>query len=96
MKHYILKGKELVACELLEWARWFETAERRVAFTQLPGVDISTVFLGIDHRHGDGPPLVFETMVFGGTLDQEIRRYGTWDEAAAGHADTVKRLLAMN
>jgi hypothetical protein len=33
-------------------------------------IGISTVFLGLDHRHfGDGPPLLFETMVFGGSRD---------------------------
>lgn len=26
---------------------------------------VSTVFLGLDHQYGEGPPLVFETMVFG-------------------------------
>ena len=25
---------------------------------------ISTVWLGYDHRHGSGPPVIFETMVF--------------------------------
>lgn len=25
---------------------------------------VSTVLLGLDHQYGDGPPLIFETMVF--------------------------------
>jgi len=48
---------------------------------------VSTVFIGLDHRFfGDGPPLLFESMVFGGPLDGEQFRYPTWDAAAAGHA----------
>jgi predicted cobalt transporter CbtA len=51
---------------------------------------VSTVWIGIDHRFGDdGPPLIFETMVFNraegwGELDCE--RYSTEAEAVAGHA----------
>jgi hypothetical protein len=48
------------------------------------------VFLGIDHNFfGDGPPILFETMVFGGPMDQDQRRYSTWDEAEFGHAAIV-------
>ena len=55
---------------LLEWAqRRFEdkdrTATKRVAETTLPnGRWVSTVWLGLNHNYGDGPPLIFETMVF--------------------------------
>jgi hypothetical protein len=39
---------------------------RRVALTEWGEVRVSTVFLPIDHgfRYGEGPPLIFETMVF--------------------------------
>ena len=52
------------------------------------------VFLGLDHQYGEGPPVLFETMVFGGELDQEQVRYHTWEEAAAGHAAMVERVKA--
>ena len=50
----------------LIWARWFETADRRVALTEVSGIRVSTVFLGLDYRFsGEGPPLLlFETMTF--------------------------------
>lgn len=85
---YILKDRKVVAAELLEWARWFENFDNRlVARWELGGVEVSTVFLGINHNlFGDGPPLVFETMTF--DLDgrsEIIDRYSTWDEAEAGH-----------
>jgi len=57
----------------------------RVAHTTIGQVLISTVFLGLDHQWGDGPPLLFETMVFGGAYHHECERYSTWDEAEAGH-----------
>lgn len=85
-----------VPVDLLTWARWFETADRRVCRTEHGEGDkkviVSTVFLGLDHRFGtEGPPLLFETMVFGGPLDQEQDRYSTWDEAEIGHAQMVQR-----
>jgi hypothetical protein len=49
----------------------------------------STVFIGLDHNWGEGPPLVFETMIFGGEFDQYQYRYSTWAEAEAGHAVAV-------
>jgi hypothetical protein len=59
----------------LEWANWFGTANRTVARTQVtPWIEVSTVFLGLDHRwYGDGPPILYETMVFVDTGKQ--RRY---------------------
>lgn len=47
---------------------------------------VSTVFLGINHNFlGEGRPILFETMVFGGEHDQEQERYCTEQEALAGH-----------
>ena len=94
-EHYILDGHEAKPVDLMTWAKWFEKArqDRVVARTNVvPGSDVSTVFLGLDHQWGDGPPLIFETMVFGGPLDQETERYSTWEEAEAGHAQMVERV----
>lgn len=47
---------------------------------------VSTVFLGIDHSFGHGPPVLFESMVFtDGKGGDMMNRYCTWDEAVAGH-----------
>lgn len=90
---YILgnDGKTPVPCpDLATWARWFETADRHVAQTTVGNVRVSTVFLGIDHNWSPrGPPLLFEGMIFGGTHDEEQRRYSTRDEAERGHAELV-------
>jgi hypothetical protein len=86
--YYILDGHTPVPATLEEWAARFESSNRHVAKDTAPeGVLVSTVFLGLDHRFGDdGPPLLFETMIFGGEHDEDQWRYSTWDEAVAGHA----------
>lgn len=90
--HYILNGHDVIKADLMEWAGWLEKADRHVAGTTVGGVRISTVFLGLDHQYGDGPPLLFETMVFAGEPGDDCYcdRYSTWDEAAAGHAKAVQ------
>jgi hypothetical protein len=87
---YILDGHTPVAVDVLTWARWYgearQSGAQRVAEETVGESRISTVFLGLDHRFGDGPPLLFETMVFGGPLDQEQTRCSTWEEAEHMHA----------
>lgn len=90
---YILDGKRAVECHyLMAWAKWFETGDRRVADETIGDARVSTVFLSLDHSYGEGPPMLFETMVFGGPLDQEQDRCTTWDEAEAMHAAMVARV----
>jgi hypothetical protein len=92
---YILNADgDPVPVDLLTWAAWFEDvaqiAHRRIARTTLPdGRLVSTVFLGLDHRYGDGPPLLFETMVFRDGEEEACDRYTTRAEALAGHARIV-------
>lgn len=75
---YLLEGRTPVPTEsLLEFGRAFEKMDRIVRKTYFPGVEVSTIFLGLDHNWGDGPPLLFETLVFGGKLDREMDRYST-------------------
>jgi hypothetical protein len=94
--HYILNGHEPVEVEdVLEWGAWFETADRHVARDELgPGLVVSTVFLGLDHRFGDGPPILFETLVFDDYERGDGARYSTWDEAERGHREFVATILA--
>lgn len=83
---YILKDHEAVPCDdLMEWAKWFEKGNRRVAEDVRGDIRVSTIFLGMNHNWGDGPPLLFETMIFGGEHDLYQDRYATWNEAVDGH-----------
>lgn len=93
MNYFILEGKEAVPVESRTWGDWFETAERHVAFTEIDGLEISTVFLGLDHGHGfTNRPLLFETMVFnkGGDEDQYMTRCTTWEEAEEMHKKAIE------
>lgn len=57
-------------------------------------VEVSTVFLSLDHSFDNtGPPLLFETMVFPNPLSRiecYCARYSLWDEAIAGHEKAIK------
>ena len=88
--HYKLVDRVPVPCTLAEWGRMMEDGNgRRVAEFELGDVRVSTVFLGIDHQFGNGPPLLFETMIFGGEHDNYQDRCSTWKQAEAMHAKAV-------
>lgn len=86
---------------MLEWAQRTEARiDKRVATDVLPnGYWVSTIWLGLNHQFGDGPPLIFETMVFpcdaNGKVadfgDLDCDRYSTEAEALAGHAALVAK-----
>lgn len=94
---YILRdGMPVHEPDTLEWAKWYETSrsERIVEQTYLSigggrEVKISTIFLALDHCYDDGPPILWETMIFGGPMDGNMWRYTTRAEAEAGHLDAV-------
>lgn len=90
----------------MTWARFIEDiSKRRVAEDFTKHYHISTVFLGLDHSWGRGPPILFESMVFErqaeiqevfGKLrpvheDVEQWRYATWDDAVTGHKAILRR-----
>ena len=91
---YILDGKKVVpVADLLEWAKWFESCDRRIARDEKNGVVVSTIFLGLDHQFGGGPPLLFQTVASGGPHDQDQERYSTWEDAEAGHKAMCERVF---
>ena len=92
--HYVLDGHNAVPAGLMEWAAMMERRDRHVAITKIGTSEVSTVFLGLDHSFGCGPPLLFETMVFGGPMDQEQDRCSTWEQAEAMHKAMCERVEA--
>jgi hypothetical protein len=95
MKYYYLKGKEIHETNnILKWGKEFEKIEnRRVAKATFTDTDVSTVFIGIDHRflfEPAGAPLLFETMIFGSIADNYCDRYETWEQATKGHIIACK------
>lgn len=101
MMNYVLDeaGVPVPEPDLMTWARWFEQAHEdnasrlRVSRTEIADVHVSTVFLGTDHAFMGGPPVLFETMIFGGPYDQWQWRYHTRDEALRGHTAAVEALI---
>jgi len=74
-----------------------DNSRRRVALDEIIVEDyaititVSTVFLVLDHNHSSkGKPILFESMIFHGELNQSMNRYCTWKEAEKGHQKMVE------
>lgn len=63
--------------------------------THINGLQISTVWLGLDHAYGRGDPVIFETMFFGPLVNNVCVRYSTEAQARAGHEAAI-RAIARN
>lgn len=90
-RHYLINPDHTyrAAKDLNDWMEHVDEAWARVAYTEFDhgNIYVSTVFLGLDHRfYGEGPPIVFESMIFGPYGGNEQMRYSTWEEAEKGHA----------
>ena len=98
-RYYILDASNRpIKADLMAWAQWFETIGNHVVgFAQITSqVHVSTVFLGIDHNwSGNGPPILFETMVFGGERDGEQYRFAHYDDAKDFHDGLVEGLRQL-
>ena len=95
--YYILNDQPIPipVDDMLVWARWFEghRDERVVRQETVGNFWVSTVFLGIDHSFAEGgPPILFETMVFGPDDSREsfAERCTTWELALEMHARGVR------
>ena len=91
-----LDGHEVVACDdEMDWAMWNfgPDQNRHVGDETVDGYRVSTVFLGWVHGIAEGPPLLFETMIFSPEgAPYALDRYCTWEEAEAGHARMLQLL----
>lgn len=70
--------------------------DQRVGRTVIGETVVSTVSLmGIDHNYSpDGPPIIFETMIFGPGYDNDLRRYPTEEQAMRGHIAALDNVRA--
>jgi hypothetical protein len=104
--HYILDDDHnIIEVDLLTWGRWLEKAKdvRRVKQDFIEDsllkieYNVSTVFLGIDHNFSDddGPPVLFETMIFGEAGEEYCDRCCTWDEAIEMHNKALRHLKGI-
>jgi hypothetical protein len=103
-KHYILDERgEPKVVDFETWARWFEASRTNRSRIIAQDKDesgettvmVSTVFLGLDHNYGGkGPPILWETLVFGGVLDGEMERYSSREAALRGHQELCAKVAA--
>jgi len=93
---YVLKLENIIVetDDVMEWRDFMENNDDRIIKREHVGDNfVSTVFLGIDHSGTvDGPPILFETKIFGGDYDGIMERYNTFEEAKAGHKRIKKSL----
>ena len=95
-------GEPKAELDFRSWSRWFEGADRHVSDELARGesaeatdaVRVSTVFLGIDHNFFEkGPPVLWESMVFGGPFSgEQMRCAGSREQAEAMHVWMVSRV----
>jgi len=78
------RGRPIDVTEMVRLSQ--DSSYRVVARDWVGRVEVATVWLGFDHSFRSAQPVLFETMVFGGRMDQYSRRYSTEDEALSGHA----------
>jgi hypothetical protein len=78
-----------------EWGiRFLDKKYRRVAETNFGPARVNTIWLGIDHNFlGNGPPIIFETMIFAERveeLDERMWRTSTLEDAIKAHEHAVQ------
>lgn len=96
---YVLdaRGNPMPEQDTLAWVLWYGEHDRTLALTEFAWGVVSTIFLGLDHNFlpmGNPlnyKPILWETMVFGGHLDQEQVRYDCREKAIKGHRAVVAR-----
>jgi len=110
MWHYILdENKNVIPTKNYKLiGDFYESNKKIIRKTYIKDIEISTVFLTIDHDYnfdillsnwnGGKPnpmPVVFETMIFCDeeSLDGYQDRYRTYKDALAGHREAVRLVI---
>jgi hypothetical protein len=77
--------------DVAAWSRWFAQADRSIARTAVSHtVTVLTTFNGVDDvADANATPRLFQSRVFGGVLDGEVRRHCTRADARAQHNELV-------
>ena len=75
----------MLCSNMFKWGQGMASFDPLLADDYIDGVRVSTLFLGMDNSDSDGPPLLFETIIAGGFLDQFRMRCTTYEEAEVMH-----------
>lgn len=95
VRYYCLNSDKSVSpCTLTEFidrqCYLCANGTNQILYDVINGLDISTSWLGVNYNwFNDGPPLLFETMIFDGNKTVSVIRYATWQEAIDGHKDAI-------
>jgi len=78
-----------------KWNEYFGNLDYKIVARDVldDGKVVSTVWLGTNHNYGDGPPAIFETMIFESEdnfSDLYMDRYSTEAEALEGHKKALE------
>ena len=93
--HYDKDGNSIT---IEQWGKLLEIKDYKIIKQEVVGgFRVSTVWLGLNHNYGNGPPLIFETMIFpsDGYDDLWCERYSTLDEATAGHEKALEHAKTL-
>lgn len=87
-------GMPVAEPEPRKWAAWMARADTSVAQSEIGTAVVCTTFLGLDHNlSATGPPILWETIVFGGPLsEQSDRCAGSREQAEAMHSEMIARV----
>lgn len=99
MGYYDKAGTPITADEFarLKWNNDGDVSDyARIGLDKITDtVEVLTVWLGLNHSFiRDYPPMIFETLIFGGLHDGDIQRYSTEAAALAGHLHAVNEMRA--
>jgi len=90
-------GNPVPEDDVSAWSQWSATTDRHVGDDMINGVRVSTVFLGIDHAFFGGPPVLWETMIFGSEKWEDVcERYTSRGAALAGHTKWCEAVISGN
>jgi hypothetical protein len=89
---YILVDGQPVRVDWTVWGPWFENPDnRRVRETEVGEVVVSTIFVGVDtHHRRQGPPQLWETIVFAPGRSDYKERHSSHEDALGRHDALVE------
>jgi len=95
--YYVLVNGTPTPCS---WRKWMlalaKGDDRFLAHWYGDKIRVTTIFIGVDYSLGTiVPPLLWETRVFGGPLNDNWERYPNADAALKGHLEWIKKVEAV-
>ncbi len=86
-----------VPCSAEEWEKHNADMSRRIGHDVIARVMISTIFMGINTQADeDGPPLLYETLIFDPATGRREESYATATQAREGHRRWVEHFRAQS